>query len=404
MVKISSIRLIPEGDFVKLAADVAYDGNVRTMWYEAPKQYADYLTFERADCFLVALLPSIAKRGGRVTIDAPVSSHLLFKLREVLSPLLPLVSPAWAPLQIEAEAAGPLDVRKPRGVGASCSCGVDSLFTIQRYTGAHVPEDWKLTHLLYLKAGAHRHNHLGDASASREDYLAAGRLANAAAFAEHIGLPLIAMKTNLGDFFDGYTHESIHSFLSMSCVLSMQKLFGVYYFSSGVHAREDAFDPEDSARYDSKLVECLSTENTVFYSDGYEQTRYGKTRVIADYAPARDYLNVCIYEIDNCTRCPKCLRTITQLEMLGKLSLFRRVFDLEFYKKHRIQFLGEGIYKSGYFLQEMLQALPGSCISDEDKKKIYRDFRKRQLFESAWLLPFARLARKMRHFFCGRQG
>lgn len=395
MVHISHPRIIQEPDVVKVAADIEYDGETKTLWYGVSPEYAQYLTPERADCFLVAMIPSIARRGGQAVVEGLVSSHLKFKLEEVLSPLLPLVRETWSPLHIEAQTAGPLN-EKPAGVGAGCSCGIDSLFTIHRFTQPTTPDDWKITHLLYLKAGAHRHTHLGEQAAKRERYLAEGRLANARGFAERVGLPLLYMETNLGDFFDGYEHQSIHSFLSMSCVLALQKLLGIYHFSSGMHAREDAFDPDDSAPYDVRLVECLSTENTRFYSDGYEQTRYGKTKVVAEYAPAHDFLNVCIYEVQNCTRCPKCLRTISQLEMLGKLPLFQRVFDLDFYRAHRIQFLGEGIYRcSGYYLAEMLEELPHSCLSEKDKSLIRRDYRWRRLRENAWLSWGFSLARRV---------
>ncbi len=399
MVIISQPRIVDEGEIVKLAADIEYDGKKRTLWYGVSRQYASFLTDERSDCFLVALIPSIAKRGGEVSVEGKISAQLKFKLEHILSPLLPVISSEWSPLRIFAETVDALP-EAPRGVAAGCSCGVDSLFTIARYTAPDAPKDWKLTHLLYLKAGSHRHTHLGAEGAEREQYLADGRLANARAFADKIGLPLVYLDSNLGDFFDGYEHVNIHSYLSCSCVLALQKLVRTYFFSAGFHSREHRFDASDSAFYDGELMECFSTENTQFFSDGYERTRYMKTETIAEYAPAHDFLNVCIYEVKNCTRCPKCLRTITQLEMLGKLDRFSHVFNLDFYRSHRIQFLGEGIYKAGSYRQEMGDYLRNSKLSRDELRRIKRDYFLRRLLENPLWRPFKPLFQVLGNTIC----
>ena len=70
--------------------------------------------------------------------------------------------------------------------------------------------------------------------------------------------------------------------------------------------------------------------------DGNLYDRSMKTRLVADYAPAAKYLNVC-YGHDtldtNCSVCPKCVRTLLTLDILGKLEEFGGVFDLARYRR-----------------------------------------------------------------------
>lgn len=45
----------------------------------------------------------------------------------------------------------------------------------------------------------------------------------------------------------------------------------------------------------------------------------------------------------NCTRCDKCLRTITTIDILGEKDKYDRSFDLEFYDKIKNRYIGKVI-------------------------------------------------------------
>ncbi|MBQ7216006.1 MAG: hypothetical protein IJS39_08465, partial [Synergistaceae bacterium] len=48
---------------------------------------------------------------------------------------------------------------------------------------------------------------------------------------------------------------------------------------------------------------------------------------------AQKYLNVCVPQAHNCSKCVKCLRTLIVIDSMGKLRDFSRVFDIETYRK-----------------------------------------------------------------------
>ncbi len=123
----------------------------------------------------------------------------------------------------------------------------------------------------------------------------------------------------------------------------MQKHFSKYYYSStgidyaGFPGSADYYQDRDIGIYcEPILLPLLSTESIALIPDGYQYTRTKKTQTIADYEPARRYLNVCTSPVEgwrNCSICPKCCRTQMALKSIGKLDYFTQVFDIERYKR-----------------------------------------------------------------------
>lgn len=81
-----------ESGAATLSCPITFDGENHEMWLSVPEQYAPYMVHERADAFLVVMLPLITRRGGKVRVEAPVSAHLLHNLRHLLSPAMPMYS------------------------------------------------------------------------------------------------------------------------------------------------------------------------------------------------------------------------------------------------------------------------------------------------------------------------
>jgi hypothetical protein len=92
---------------------------------------------------------------------------------------------------------------------------------------------------------------------------------------------------------------------------------------------------------DPVILPALSTERVELFPVGSGQTRVEKTERIAGLDLARRYLDVCIMEGRNCSRCPKCLRTLLTLELLGHLDAFQGVFDLQVYRQGRDRFIAD---------------------------------------------------------------
>ena len=98
----------------------------------------------------------------------------------------------------------------------------------------------------------------------------------------------------------------------------------------------DGGRPDAIERVNMMLLPWLSTESLDLVDDGNLFDRSAKTALVADYPPARKYLNVC-YGHDtldtNCSVCPKCARTLLTLDILGRLDDFAGVFDIPRYRR-----------------------------------------------------------------------
>ena len=145
---------------------------------------------------------------------------------------------------------------------------------------------------------------------------------------------LVRVDSNLSEFLN-MSFLATHTYRSLSAVLSLQKLFKTYYYSSGRTFNEFSLSrgKKDCTAYDLLNAHCFSNENTKFYITGSTQTRIEKINIISNYKPTYKYLNVCVKEDYNCSHCEKCLRTMLGLYALNKIDLYKDVFDLDdFYK------------------------------------------------------------------------
>ena len=312
-----------EGDTV-LTFPLLIDGQSRKLTYTVSPEYAKYLVTERADAALVAMLPLVTRRTGEVKVHAPISAELLHNLRHILSPILPLYHPSYKPLSIEAEADETCFRRAGvNHIGTGCSCGVDSLATIYTYSKRTMtPESLRVDTLTFFDAGSH----YGNQRSKHGNTLIIGRLTKAKACAADLKLPLLTVCSNLYSFGDGLNFESVCTYRNVSSVLILQKYFSTYHLASSSHIREFHFSERDPSDSDEFLLRCLSTESTRLLSAVSSLDRQERTALISHWQPARNHLNVCTVNVENCGRCMKCIRTLYQLEITGERAAFDHLF------------------------------------------------------------------------------
>jgi glutaredoxin len=370
MISISAPQLITSGNLTRLQAEIQIDDNTaQPLFFEVGNKYASFLTVDRADAFVVALIPLIAKYGGGVVVKSRLSSHLYFSLKHILSPILSQVSPQWSPLkQIECDLTSDLIQRSVNGVGTGCSAGVDSLATIAQYTAEDTPADLRLTHALFLNAGSH--NMYAPTQEEKEELaqrLYEGRRENARALCQEIGLELIEMNTNLFEFVDEYNHQAMHSFWDSACVLALQNLFAHYMYASTYHLTSFKFAPKDPAYYEPLLLECFSTENTQLHSSLSTLYRYERTKIVSEFPASKKYLNVCLREVANCGHCHKCIRTMFQLDLLGALDGFKQVFPVDLYR-HNPEQVMENLKKDTGYYDEYIAQFNATHPNEEEQR------------------------------------
>lgn len=311
-----------------------------TLWYEVDESNADSLCPERADAFVVACLYYAMVTGEDIQCKVPVTERLLYQLNEYIVPSLCQPTNEYKRIHVMAE---PVRQINPLAhyVGTGVSCGVDSFSSIVMNMKESVPQSYRLTHLTLFNTGSM--NFAGYSAKknleewNREtDAEFEERVTHGKKVASELGLDFIAVNTNIADLYQGCFLYS-HTFRNCSVVLALQKMWKAYYYASaGEPIQTNAGLTRDNGEYDLLALSGISLDNLTFYSSCLPYQRMEKIALIADNPVVQKYLNVCSFETKNCGRCEKCLRTITALDLMGKLGKFTNSFaDLTYYKKNK---------------------------------------------------------------------
>ncbi len=311
----------------RLLCDIIVDGEKRRVYLEVDKEYGKYLCYERCDAFLIVLFFYAMISGHDIICKSMVSEDLYYQITEYLIPLFQRNSyNKLKMINITCKTA--TNVKNIGAVGTGITCGVDSFYTI--FNNINNPlNSKKLTHLVIMS--------LADSYKKNGQYkrVTKALYSKATRVSKKLGLPIVKLKSNMRELFP---IPPMHTLIRMYGVYALQKLFGVYYFSSGYPIW--TFNLEDcslidSARYDLLLCKELTTKNLFIYSDGSQMTRLDKLKFIANYDIVRKNLHVCVNDSYNCGVCSKCVRTITAIDSINCLDDFKSVFNINYYEKNR---------------------------------------------------------------------
>lgn len=308
-----------------LCANIQAEEKNFTLWYRVSKEYEDSLCVERADAFLLVLLPwamllSTEDAPIEIVCEAPVTERLHHQLTQIYLPLLYANISYYQPVRITADTENST-YPSAHAVGTGISGGVDSSYTLTRFLDCE-DKDFRLTHGVYFNMGIY-----GERNGEMEQRMQR----RIKALADSVGLKLIVIESNTCEILYKKAYAPIVPSMFMSAILAVTKLFSVYYYSSTFTANEFYFSEKDAASYDLLNVSCFSTSNTTFYSSGSEVPRLEKLRALTKYPFTYENLSVCLNSDPdriNCGRCAKCTRTMTELETLNKLDLYGRAFDV----------------------------------------------------------------------------
>lgn len=316
----------------RLNTELYLDGcKIYNVWYEFAGEYKNYICCERADGILLNVLLYAMEHGYDIRCDVPLSERLYYQLTTYLIPAISSHIDEYRQISIHADLSGEV-IENVNGVGASLSGGVDSFYTLFKHYNR--PEKrYNITHLTFFNAGASG-EYGGDEARNR--YLE--RIDWIKGVATKLNLKLVTVDTNINEFLQE-NHEATHTFRTLSLVFLLQKLFSVYYFASGVPFESFAYKYFDTAPYDLLSAKCLSTDNLTIYISGGEVNRLEKIRYIADFPLTYEYLNVCVSEAVNCSKCAKCQRTMMELYTLGMLDKYAKVFDVDYFQRHKKDYL-----------------------------------------------------------------
>ena len=361
------------------------------IWYSVEKEYGKYLCNDYADAYLLLVLQWAMKSRQDIKVDAPVSSRLLFNINNTIQPLFEKMLVGSRRVAITAKTATE-PCYEAKAVGCCCSLGVDSFSSFLRHRSDAVPVDYRVTHLTLFNSGQLGHVNMEGAEQSFRS-----AIQSLQPFVEEVGLPLVAIDTNLSEFYIDtdikITNNDIDR--TISCALAMQKLFGKYVFSSSYSVEHFTITDDDEAHIEAVFAPLLGTENMEVILSDPVMTRVEKTRYIADFPITKKYLDVCwavqmsngkVFQEQgtellrnkkkkNCGRCSKCLRTMLTLDLLGLMQQYEGQFDMDYYWTHKDWFIARVLTEKEHNVSfreiaELMEEV-GYGVTTKTKRKMF---------------------------------
>ncbi|MDR1185069.1 MAG: hypothetical protein LBK67_09775 [Coriobacteriales bacterium] len=331
---------------VRLLCDFEDGNNSGELFFDVPEAYGDYLCTTRSDAYVIAALPRAMRTRQDIITSAPVTETLMFQIEQELIPALSKHSEMY-PTRIFADTA-PTLAKKPfycaasgdmreSAVGTGFSLGTDSFYAIATLTDSPF-SDLNLTHLAQYEIGAFNNSYRMAGKAEVQ----AQMFARTYECAKKLKLPLLQSTSNLKKSLPG-DFELVATFYNLFAVYCMQEFWGAYHLGSHGCGLTPIvfrnFERQHSAFYDLLTLNCLSIPGLRFYSNGMAATRLEKIWTFSKLKQAQQYLHVCVSESYNCMECEKCRRTLLCLDILDSLDTFAEVFDIDYYRQHRFEYI-----------------------------------------------------------------
>ncbi len=367
MIRISKPQLSERGGYFYLTSTIISESeNVsQEIWYRTTEEWAQYLTDEVADAFVLPMLLVALRSQEEIVIDAPLSEKLYYNI--VNNILYTLSIPLQVNHKLEVKCSGlVIPDFCPFAVGCGCSLGVDSFSAMIRHMSDDCPKSFRITHLTNFNVGAY-----GNDFEKTEIYYQ-DSLNDVREYVQEKEMPFVTLESNFGVFFEGVNFNWCGPVRTMSSVLALQKLFKRYYYASGSTNKQFAYT-DTMSDFASLLVPLLSTDNTELIVADQDKTRIEKTASLLNDPMAQRYLDVCWkkikanrgdtrymqYPFKNCTRCSKCERTLLTIDILGGIDNFEEVFDIEYFKKNRDEIVKHYVARrdENHYFQEVYQLM-----------------------------------------------
>ncbi len=299
---------------------------------------------ERCDAVVVSFLTFATRFGMDIHSKLPISKALYYNIKKHILPQFYVCNPSVAH-KIDLDV--PVTDEKYSGTwrGTGISLGVDSLTTIHEYTDDCLFDDYRLTHLVHLKTGAQYGLKITDVyNSETEDRLYAAEHSKVVKYCEKNNFELITIESNIHSIvhteFESTGFSKTHTFRNLGAILLVQSYFDKYYYASAVNLDHFKVNVDsDSAYYEKWFIPLISTENLSFYSANESMSRIEKIKYISQFPDTYDDLHVCWVNDKNCGHCSKCIRTLTQLDALNLIDVYKNSFDTEYYKTNRKKYL-----------------------------------------------------------------
>lgn len=318
----------------------------KEIFFTVPNEYGEYLCYEIADCFVVAMLLPAMFSGQNIIVNAPISEMLFYQIENNVTYTLSKVFDK--PIIKVFPESTIIPNFNPTAVATGFSGGVDSFTTLLQHLN-DVPNSLKISHLTLFNVGSYGNVY----EKTQRDFL--DDLKRAEEFSKIVKIPLVNISSNFNYFYNDKNNIIYHfaprlTTSLVSAVLSLQKLFKYYFISSSRTIDKIRFDkPYNQSYYEMLMASFLSNDNCHIQIANGNLNRVEKTKYIVDNNLVKSRLYVCAADIynnaystnflkdttPNCSECIKCKQTMITLDLLGKLDEYSNLFDVEKYKKYK---------------------------------------------------------------------
>lgn len=310
------------------------------LWFRVRDEHADLIS-DRADAALLALVLPAMAAGEDLHVAGRVAARLHHQLSGPFQTVMRHVLPSLRPVRIDSAYVDTPGARAP-GVATAFSGGVDSFAVLADHHYDDPPPGFRLTHLVFANVGSN--GPVGNPIFQRRY----DRLAPATA---RIGLPFVAVDSNLMEFYRAVSFKHSYTVRNASVSLLLQGGIGRAYHAAGtvLGAPPPRFPIKDIAHFDPVILPMVSTEALDALWVGGESRRVEKTLRVAEIEESYTVLDVCVRNDrpGNCSTCKKCVRTLLTLEIAGLIDRYAEIFDFAAYRRRRHWWVAK-VLRTGY--------------------------------------------------------
>lgn len=172
----------------------------KTLYYEVDEKYKKYLSYDRADAALIAVLLYALRFGYDIMINAAISETLYYHLVTQVVPQLCAADKKLNHINIKCNELIKGYEDCENAVGTGISLGVDSMATLQEYEREDMPVSYRITHLTYHEVGAHHGMDAGKSGPFNSNQLFQGQLEKARKFCNEYNYELVVINSNIQPF------------------------------------------------------------------------------------------------------------------------------------------------------------------------------------------------------------
>jgi len=290
----------------------------KTVWFEFPIEFKEFVS-DSCNGFLSSLVFLGMRSGHDIHVKGKISPTLLEGINQIQDYFCYWHGNEFKKVKIKADVLYE-DTSNKDGVGSSFSGGIDSYYTFFENINGSLMQD-NINHCIFIDGfDTLIEDKNVDVFKKFEEFL------------KKYNVKLIYCRTNIKVFCDLYVNHSL-SFGShlVSPALILEKKFRRYYIPSSFRYNDVLPVPGSMAVADGSTPitdPLFSTQSLLFIHHEATKTRTDKTIYISKKPELGGIIRCCWWPkgINNCCKCPKCLRTMLSLKIINKLSLFQKSF------------------------------------------------------------------------------